>query len=42
MFLNQTSFFFSFHLLFRMGNTADAGSDNIAFRCARSVSRDEL
>ncbi|XP_067050299.1 inactive C-alpha-formylglycine-generating enzyme 2-like [Acropora muricata] len=26
----------------RMGNTADAGSDNIAFRCARSVSRDEL
>ena len=27
---------------FRMGNTADAGSDNITFRCARSASKDEL
>ena len=27
---------------FRMGNTADAGSDNIMFRCARSASKDEL
>ncbi|EDO43741.1 predicted protein [Nematostella vectensis] len=26
----------------RMGNTADAGSDNISFRCARSLSKDEL
>lgn len=26
----------------RMGNTADAGSDNIMFRCARSASKDEL
>lgn len=26
----------------RMGNTADAGSDNITFRCARTVSKDEL
>jgi len=25
-----------------MGNTADAGSDNIMFRCARSASKDEL
>lgn len=29
-------------LCFRMGNTADAGSDNIMFRCARSASKDEL
>ena len=27
---------------FRMGNTADAGSDNITFRCARTASKDEL
>lgn len=26
----------------RMGNTADAGSDNIGFRCARSVTKAEL
>lgn len=26
----------------RMGNTADAGSDNIMFRCARRASKDEL
>ncbi|KAK3749182.1 hypothetical protein QZH41_010369 [Actinostola sp. cb2023] len=26
----------------RMGNTADAGSDNIAFRCTKSISKDEL
>ncbi|XP_073232661.1 inactive C-alpha-formylglycine-generating enzyme 2-like [Porites lutea] len=26
----------------RMGNTADAGSDNITFRCARTASKDEL
>lgn len=31
-----------FVFFFRMGNTADAGSDNITFRCARSASKDEL
>ena len=25
-----------------MGNTADAGSDNIMFRCAMSANKDEL
>ena len=34
--------FFVFPFFFRMGNTADAGSDNITFRCARSASKDEL
>ena len=33
---------FCFSFFFRMGNTADAGSDNITFRCARSASKDEL
>ena len=28
-------------LILRMGNTPDAGSDNIGFRCAKSISKSD-
>ena len=39
LYINIILFYF---VHFRMGNTADAGSDNIMLRCARSASKDEL